>query len=387
MSVTHGCFPYSSLASVTRSEARLSLFAARALGLRAWSHDRSTVSFSPWFSQGSLRLTPLGITVLPASTVQSVPPGAALALVAHHFSLGLLAVQIDSPLAQSLCATVLDGDESHPRKPLPSLSPLSADKEGVLVAIATRCALSLWSPSAPPVVLRAVTDDLREVFSALGLGRDDSDRVVTWSWRVTTPGVTGTARVLLAPERLESVKSTGFHSELSHCAAVGVTVSLVSGRARWPFERVSSLGVGDVLLSPSLGSDGEVVTGGVSLVMGTKRDESIAAMLTHAGVILSTEPDRQNMEEEQTQKGEPMGDGARVLSPERVANVGVEVSLELARMEVTVAEVSAWRSGEIVVFTAKVGDPVTVRAGGRALCRGELVVCDGNVGVRVVEFL
>ena len=67
--------------------------------------------------------------------------------------------------------------------------------------------------------------------------------------------------------------------------------------------------------------------------------------------------------------------------------IPVEVTVELARSAATVAEIAAWRPGEVIEFPSPLGAPVVVRGGGRAVARGELVDVEGNVGVRVTEVL
>ena len=45
------------------------------------------------------------------------------------------------------------------------------------------------------------------------------------------------------------------------------------------------------------------------------------------------------------------------------------------------------RSGSVVLLDGPIGEPAAIYAGGRLIGRGEIVVVDGKIGVRVVELL
>ncbi len=62
----------------------------------------------------------------------------------------------------------------------------------------------------------------------------------------------------------------------------------------------------------------------------------------------------------------------------------------VVRVEIGVVEMkaSAWADlapGDVVTLGRKIGDPVVLRAGGVAVARGELVVVDGECGVRILS--
>lgn len=67
--------------------------------------------------------------------------------------------------------------------------------------------------------------------------------------------------------------------------------------------------------------------------------------------------------------------------------VPVELTLELARTQATVGELSAWRVGEVIEFPTRIGEAVTLRAGGAPFAVGELVEVDGCVAARITELL
>lgn len=63
----------------------------------------------------------------------------------------------------------------------------------------------------------------------------------------------------------------------------------------------------------------------------------------------------------------------------------VEVSVELARIRLTLAELQALRVGEVVASGAPIGEHVRLRVGDVVIGEGELVEIDGQIGVRLAS--
>ncbi len=68
-----------------------------------------------------------------------------------------------------------------------------------------------------------------------------------------------------------------------------------------------------------------------------------------------------------------------------LADVEVEVAIELARLEMPIAELAALAPGAVVTTGRLVGERVALRAGDRVIAWGELVDVEGEVGVRLTE--
>lgn len=66
-------------------------------------------------------------------------------------------------------------------------------------------------------------------------------------------------------------------------------------------------------------------------------------------------------------------------------DVELDVSVELGRTDMTLAEVMALHIGSIVELDRPAGSPVDVRVNGTLLARGEVVVIDGEYAVRISE--
>jgi len=76
-------------------------------------------------------------------------------------------------------------------------------------------------------------------------------------------------------------------------------------------------------------------------------------------------------------------EGARLA--EDLAELPLAVRVEIGNATLAAREWAALGPGDVLVLDRRVGDPVSLRIGGRVLARGELVEVDGAVGVRITE--
>lgn len=91
---------------------------------------------------------------------------------------------------------------------------------------------------------------------------------------------------------------------------------------------------------------------------------------------------------------EPSMTTGRISEPHPTATAGpafasdapIELTVELARFSLTLAELQRMRAGDVLVTGRRIGDHVTVRMGGRVLAEGELIDVEGEVGVRLLSF-
>jgi flagellar motor switch protein FliN len=68
-----------------------------------------------------------------------------------------------------------------------------------------------------------------------------------------------------------------------------------------------------------------------------------------------------------------------------IADLQLEVTVELGRTSMTVAEVLGLGPGSIIELERIAGEPVDILVNDRLIARGEVVVVDENFGVRIVE--
>jgi flagellar motor switch protein FliN len=65
----------------------------------------------------------------------------------------------------------------------------------------------------------------------------------------------------------------------------------------------------------------------------------------------------------------------------------LHLQIELGRTRLPADDVRRLRKGSVVLLDARVDEPAVLRVGGRTIGRGEVVVIDGKIGVRVVELV
>jgi len=70
-----------------------------------------------------------------------------------------------------------------------------------------------------------------------------------------------------------------------------------------------------------------------------------------------------------------------------IDDVQVNLEVVLGETSVSVKELSAVGPGTIIELLSMAGEPVELRAAGKAIALGEVVVIDENFGVRVTEVL
>ncbi len=69
----------------------------------------------------------------------------------------------------------------------------------------------------------------------------------------------------------------------------------------------------------------------------------------------------------------------------RLADVTLDVTVELGRTRLPVRELLALDEGGVIRLDHPVGEPVNLLVNGLRTARGEIVVVDGRIGLRVTE--
>lgn len=302
----------------------------------------------------------------PCAAGLGAPPGAYFTAVFAWPEGGTLLAALERPLARALAARAL-GLASLPE------GPITPAEEGALGALALRAVARVCAP-APPPRLRAVTDDLAEALATLPAETPP----LRWTWALSAPPLAGELAVILVPREVAMIPLPLRPAVLS----AGLSLGVIAGRSAWPAHELATLRVGELLALDGLSDAHGSLRGAVDLVLGTPDGPRFSATLTPHGARLertATLPPT-TMSEADDPTTAPMSRATLDAIP-------LEVSVEIARVQATVAEVSAWRAGEVVTFAHPVGATVLVRAGGRAVARGELVDVEGCVGVRLTELL
>ena len=68
------------------------------------------------------------------------------------------------------------------------------------------------------------------------------------------------------------------------------------------------------------------------------------------------------------------------------ADMPIEVEVELDRRGMRLREILELGTGSVIPFTKTAGDYLDIYVGGAAVARGEVVVLEKNMGVRVTMF-
>lgn len=63
----------------------------------------------------------------------------------------------------------------------------------------------------------------------------------------------------------------------------------------------------------------------------------------------------------------------------------IDLCIELGRTHIAGDEATKLRAGAVVPLDNAAADPVEVYAGGKLIARGEVLVVDGKIGIRVTE--
>lgn len=72
-----------------------------------------------------------------------------------------------------------------------------------------------------------------------------------------------------------------------------------------------------------------------------------------------------------------VGSGAKVVDLKRIHSIKVLVQAVLGGINMSVAQLSQLKEGEVIPLDAKIGDPIEVLTNGQLMARGEIVVIEG----------
>jgi len=272
----------------------------------------------------------------------------------EHFGVGL-----EAPLGSALLSAFL-------RRPLPLVpSELSADPAllGGLSALFVEAA-------------RATRG--RDVLRPAQL-RDASDAVVVHATLIVG-GRPYAAAVWLGSDLEPALPRAGL---LTHLGAIELELPLVIGATLSTPRTLAALRPGDALCpGPDLWVK-ERAIGRAALVAPTS-EAGLGVELLADGRIVVREPTQVALaapESNVSQDAEPSALEQVVLDTPLVVRV------ELASVSLPAREWAGLRAGDVIETRRRIGGPVVLRAGGRALAHGELVNLDGELGVRVTRVL
>ena len=68
-------------------------------------------------------------------------------------------------------------------------------------------------------------------------------------------------------------------------------------------------------------------------------------------------------------------------------DIPVDVVIELGRKTLLIREVKELKENEVVTLDQTVDDPLDIRVGDKLIARGELVMVNNRVGLRITEMM
>lgn len=361
-----GPYPYERWARLSRVDARLSGHLARALGGLegglALSDARNVLGAEVTIRRLETRVGIAG--AIAVALGESV--GLVLALGAQR---GVIALA--PGIARVIADRVVGGSG---RDVALGPTPLSRGEAGLVGYVVAR---AMARSSAPGSLLDA--GNARDAIGAWGAAR-----VVTIAVELSVGDAHGAASLVVPASAIEALPRPSPRID----PAFRVEASLVIGQARLFARDVASLALGDVVVPDTLTIDPRIAdTGRARLIVG--RSSRVLELELGGGAWRVVRPTslaapRAPSSWKQRKKEAPMSvpDTDTVQS---LADVEVEVAIELARLEMPIAELAALAPGAVVTTGRLVGERVALRAGDRVIAWGELVDVEGEVGVRLTE--
>jgi type III secretion system YscQ/HrcQ family protein len=371
-------YPWNALPKTSRREAELLERVSRLLDPDALERGRASLEA---LLALAVVVRPGALGWAPAGQLDRDLAPTLVALAGEHAA-GRWALEIEPALALAAIDRVLGGEGLAP--PVPGL--LSPVEQGALAYLAAR------------VGVGTVVD----VFTTRGglaawLG---DDGCACWGLEVATGSLVGRARWWLPARTLERVghAGTGLAAASALPGGLGeLPVSLRAriGRATLAGGLVARLAPGDVVIADELTWWPEERRGARETLADLRR---VALVGGRGALEVEVEPGRGGWMVRGLERGPALssvaeGDDMSTSGSQdgeelaRVAELPVEVAIELGRLELRLRELAALVPGRVLSARVPVGAEVSLRAGDRTIATGELVDLDGELGVRIVRIL
>ena len=78
---------------------------------------------------------------------------------------------------------------------------------------------------------------------------------------------------------------------------------------------------------------------------------------------------------------------SNAVSDNFIGDIPVELVVELGRKKMLLRNIAALKADDIVDLEQTVDSPLNIVVGGKLLARGELVMVNGRVGLRIIELV
>lgn len=320
--------PLSALPSATRGAALLTA-AARAAGREAGAAAAAAL--------GELLGAPVAIAARPLPG----PAAAAAGLARVELALEGVGAPAALEVEAALLARTLERLAGEPAR-----TPAARRATPREVALLELCTLAALDAAA---ALPGGAGALVPRLASPGAGAGPGPQALAVALELAVGEARGRGRLLVPPAAIRALAGEAEPTEAA--AALPVDAGLCAGAATLARGELDLLGPGDVLLLDEARRDALALPGGLAL-----RGRLEGARF-HVEEIAMTE----------TQASYPL-----------------TLAVEVARVTLTFGELARLEPGAVLALDARRDAAVVLRAGERALARGELVEVDGALGVRVL---
>jgi type III secretion protein Q len=282
-----------------------------------------------------------------------------------------MVLELSAAFAERLVDRALGGDGA-PELP-PTLQPLDELSRGALAYAVARVVAALGSGMR----LRHITHEVNDIALALGAGS-----VSVCAIEVRIGADSGSMR-LYAPAAL-TLRSYP-RAKLHSLETLPLTLIARVGSAALAWSEIAALHVGDVVVldESSLAFDGAKFGGHVVVHVAGSGTHLLCALRDRGVEVESLTC----VKEPSMSSGRVQASDGRATVPDLAADAPIELGVELARFSLTLGELQRTRPGDVLITGRAIGEAVTLRAGGRAIAQGDLVDVDGEIGVRITQFL
>ena len=347
------------LAHLSREEAKAASAFAR--GLPGLSLDAALSALErPLGARASVSAVPLELWP-PGSVLRRPEPYPIAVVLGDEIGRGRLVLELEPSFAGFLVDRALGAAGPEPRL---SPGPASDGERGTLAYLA---ALALAHAGGRYRVLGVVST---AAAFAHALGGAEG-LLFAHAARVELAGVNGWARLFCEPRH-----ARGSEEQAAADGTLALELPVLAGRAALPARELAALGPGDVLLPDDWWARPEGGRWRGEARAETGGRVAFALRLGETCDLARREPAAPHGEATWRSDGEgAMSDASEVP---------VEISIEVGRLVLTVAELGSLTPGAVLGTGVPLG-PVVLRVGPRIVARGELATVDGELGVRILE--
>lgn len=197
----------------------------------------------------------------------------------------------------------------------------------------------------------------------------------------------GHARIAISLPELDASPAMSPTEVLFSLGETPLSLPLVIAAGRARAADLANLGLGDVVVVEGFRGAALVAPDATSGIRVTRDgEEKIRVEADRAELAAAAPP--------ADAEGVMSDDGATLQLPaleesahlaEHLAELPLAVRIEVGSATLSAREWAALAVGDVLVLDRRVGDAVTLRIGGKALARGELVEVDGAIAVRITE--